>query len=235
MTQTEIVSDDMLMALADGELMDADARRLRTRIEADPDLMERFAVFAETRAVLQAAFPPEPVPQRLVQAVLAEPEAMSATVLPFARRPKMVMPAWGMALAASLVLAVGAAGFLVGQRAAPVLVAMGPEAAAVALATTPTGGEVTLSDGSVARALASYQTDLGLCRLIGTDSTRAVVCRSEAPAEAGWVVALSVTAAQDESYLPASDLGTALIDQLLDDIGASAPLDGTAETQVLAQ
>lgn len=235
MTRPEHVSDEMLMALADGELLDADARRLRTRIEADPDLMERFAIFAETRALLQAAYPPEPVPHRLVQAVLAGADVPRSTVVPFARRPTIAIPAWGMALAASLVLAVGAAGFLAGRTAAPVAVAMGPEAAALALAGIPTGGEVVLSDGSVVRALASYQTDIGLCRLIGSDAARSVVCRNEAQAAAGWTVALSVTASQDEAYLPASDLGTALIDQLLDDIGATDPLVGEAETQVLQQ
>ncbi|MDO8882642.1 anti-sigma factor [Pseudotabrizicola sp.] len=228
MTRTEEVSDDMLMALADGELPETDARTLRQRIEADADLAARYAIFAETRAMLQAAFPPEPVPQHLIDAVMQGAESGPSNVVLMARP---MLPRWSMALAASLVLAVGVAGFVAGRGAAPVTLATGPEAAAQALAGVPTGGEVTLADGRRARVLASYQTDLGLCRLIGTDALRAVACR----APDGWAVALTVTATGGEAYLPASDLGTALIDQLLDDIAASAPLDPGTEAQALAQ
>ena len=233
MTRSEEVSDDMLMALADAELPEAEARSLRLRIAANPDLAARFAVFAETRALLQAAFQPEPVPRHLIDAVLqsAAPAVSVApsNVVPLRRSAATALPRWGMALAASLVLAVGAAGFLTGRGAAPVMMASGPEAAAAALADLPTGGEVTLADGTTARALASYQTDLGLCRLIGTDTTRAVACR----APDGWAVALTVMATGGEAYLPASDLGTALIDRLLDDVAASAPLDEAAEVVAL--
>lgn len=241
MTRTHEVSDDMLMALADGELPEAQAQHLRARVGADPGLAARFAVFAETRALMQAAFPAEPVPQHLIAAVMqgaghtgaGETAAgeRGATVVPFARRLPLAAPGWGMALAASLVLAVGAAGFVAGRSAAPLplAAAAGPEAAAVALAAVPTGGAVTLADGTQARALASYQTDLGLCRLIGTDTTRAIACR----AEGAWAVALTVTASGGEAYLPASDLGTALIDQFLDDVAASAALEPEAEAQAL--
>ncbi|RXF73737.1 hypothetical protein [Hansschlegelia zhihuaiae] len=51
---TPDVSDERLMALADGEIDAADARALRARIAADPSLAERFALFVETRALLAA-------------------------------------------------------------------------------------------------------------------------------------------------------------------------------------
>lgn len=46
------VTDEALVALADGELEPAEAARLRAVIEADPALAERYALFAETGALL---------------------------------------------------------------------------------------------------------------------------------------------------------------------------------------
>ncbi|WP_103333660.1 anti-sigma factor family protein [Pseudotabrizicola formosa] len=246
MIRTDEVSTEMLMALADGELPEPLARDLRARVAADPGLAARFAVFSETRALMQAAFPPEPVPQHLIAAVMqggGVPTSAThaadagvagetgAAVLPFAQRIQRAANSWGLALAASLVLAVGAAGFVVGRSAAPPTLAEanGPEAAALALAAVPTGGEVTLTDGTQARALASYETDLGLCRLISTQTSRAIACR----AEAGWDIALAVSARGGEAYQPASEIGTALIDRFLDDVAASPALDPAAEAQAL--
>jgi anti-sigma factor RsiW len=49
---TGAVTDELLMALADGELPEGEASDLRTRIASDPELAERFALFAETAALL---------------------------------------------------------------------------------------------------------------------------------------------------------------------------------------
>ncbi|KJZ28581.1 hypothetical protein TW83_17890, partial [Paracoccus sp. S4493] len=94
----------MLMALADGELDEATAERLWRRIETDPALADRFALFADTRHGLQAAYPPEPVPDRLIATVMAGTPASDPVVVPFRRRVSArPMAAWAMA--ASLVLA----------------------------------------------------------------------------------------------------------------------------------
>ena len=139
----------------------------------------------------------------------------------------------GAALAASLTLAM-IGGFWVGRGSAPDTMAavVTPEEAAVALAATPTGGEVALGEGTRARALASYQTDLGLCRLIGIYHGRAVVCQDAASGV--WGTAIRVGAAEGETYLPASDLATGLIDRLLDDINAGPALEPDAEAAALA-
>ena len=253
MNHPEEVNDTMLMALADGELNPPEADRLRALIAADPALAESYALFAETRALMADAFPPEPVPDRLIRAVLDTPAGSGADVaaarparargqlIAFRRRsapgndgaadgPRRWL---GAALAASLALAM-IGGFWAGRGLAPVaMVAATPEAAAAALAATPTGGEITLPEGGgTARALASYQTDLGLCRLIGLDHSRAVVCRDQATGR--WGTAISVAAADGETYLPASDLATGLIDRLLDDIGAGAAMDAAGEAAALS-
>jgi hypothetical protein len=45
--------DEKLMALADGELHGEEARELRTRFASDPELAARYALFVETRALVQ--------------------------------------------------------------------------------------------------------------------------------------------------------------------------------------
>lgn len=235
-THSDEESDAMLMALADGELSPRDAASLLARVAADPTLADRFALFVTTRAVVRDAYDAGPVPDRLVQAVLAAPSetATSPKVVAFAPRRA---PAWApMALAASLVLAVGVGSFFGARGPAGVQVADDiAEVAAGALASLPTGAEARF-DGGQARVLGSYDTELGLCRLIAVSATagreeRAVVCRDEGE----WSVALAIAAAADEAFVPASDAAVALVDDFLDQIGAGAALTETEEAAALAQ
>ncbi len=242
-------SDDMLMALADGELTGPDADRLRARIKADPALAARYALFTQTAAALRQAMDPGPVPDHLIAAVLTSPASVTtgATVAPL--RPGKPSPAWRMirplALAASLVLAVGVGSYLGGNALAP-SAASTPALAAAALGTTPTGGSVTLADGTVSRALGSFETELGLCRLIALqDSTgasggaseavseRAIVCRAARGQD--WQAALVVTAGNDDAFSLASDRAVATVDSFLDSIGAGAPLTPDDEALLLAE
>ncbi|WP_405404528.1 anti-sigma factor family protein [Paracoccus sp. Ld10] len=217
-------SDEMLMALADGELDDATADGLWRRIESDPALADRFSLFADTRHGLQAAYPPQPVSDQLIATIMAG--APAPVVVPFGRK-LAARPVAGWAMAASVVLAVGLGGFLAGRMTPPAGGML--QQAAVALAQVPTGGDAVLADGAVARALASYDTDLGVCRLIEAQKERALMCRDQD----GWSVALAVAGAGQDAFLPASDLGTALIDAALDEIGAGPALDLGAEAAAL--
>ncbi len=225
---TEMENDEMLMALADGELPEPESSRLLTRIARDPALAERYALFAETRALMQQAYPAEPVPEALRQAILGAP---AENVVPF-RAPRR---AWvPVALAASLALAVGLGGFFAGQSLAPAEAGDPALAAASLLETTPTGGSVA-GPGGNAQVLASYETDIGLCRLISLEldsggAERAMVCREAT----GWTVALSVIAGSAESFIPASETATALIDTFLDGFSAGSALDPEAEAAALA-
>ncbi len=220
----------MLMALADGELNATDAQHLRARIAQDPDLAARYADFAQTRALLQDAFASDPVPDRLINAVLhgGAPQDQPAKVVPFRQRAQ-ALSGWGLALAASLVLAVG--GFWAGRSTGPMVTDRGN--IGMATATLSTGAAMQLPDGSTARVLASYSTDLGLCRMIAQDSLRHITCRD---AQSGhWATALSVQAGDMAGYLPASEIGLVLIDQLLDDIGAGPALTADHEQRALTQ
>lgn len=238
------VSDEMLMALADGELTGPDASKLMARIKANPDLAARYALFTDTAEALRQAMDPGPVPDALISTVLTAPTglaptqaAQAAPVTPLRRKDRAAARSmvWPMALAASLALAVGVGGFLTGRSLAPAPAGLGT--AAAALAGTPTGGSVTLADGSMARALGSFATDLGLCRLIVLDGAdghadRAVVCQAE---DSAWRTALSVTEGGAGMFLPASDMAVGVIDEFLDGIGAGAAMTPEAEAQALSR
>lgn len=226
MTQADEVSDEMLMALADGELNETDAQRLHRRIATNPELAVRYADFVETRALMQQAFPSEPLPDRLVAAVLQAPP-VPASVVSFRKPANAMSPGWGMALAASVVLALG--GFWTGRTTAPQMA----KGAGIGLVTVhlSTGDAVQLPDGSTARVLASYETDMGLCRLIAQDALRHVACRDGQSGD--WALALSVQGGDTGSFVPASDIAAGLIDRLLEEIGAGPALTRTEERSAL--
>lgn len=233
------IDDETLMALADGELAPDLAADLRSRIAADPALAARYALFDETRQMVQAAMAAGPVPDRLIRTVLdtplqrpAEP-AQNVVPLTRPRRPRERAGWAPMALAASLALAAVGSAFVLGRASAP---ATGTPAqvAAVALAGAATGQSADLPGGGTARVLASYDTDRGLCRLIdvappAAGGERAIVCRDGA----GWAVALSVAGTSGGAYLPASDTAVELIDGFLDGLAASAPLSAADEAAAL--
>jgi anti-sigma factor RsiW len=225
------------MALADNELHGPDAEALRQQISIDPALAARFAVFADSRASLQAAFAPGETPAWLeasvrgAKTVDARPQDNMVRLRPRAT----ITPS--LAMAASLLLAVGVGSFLAGRSVAPVPLADPAAVAALALADLGTGAETALPSGGEARVLGSYQTEQGLCRLIDLTlsaerSERAVVCRAP---DRNWVVTAAIAAGQSETYIPASDTAAAVIDQVLDDLGAGSALDPAAEAEALAR
>lgn len=108
------ISDEMLMAYADGEL-DADARAAVDAYLANvPDAAERLRVFQSTGRVLSDLFDQpmrEPVPQRLLDAI-ATPENVVALTSAKRYRRLSAFGAWPTALAASVaILAVGGSAY----------------------------------------------------------------------------------------------------------------------------
>lgn len=239
------VSDEMLMALADGELTGPDASRLLARIKANPDLAIRYALFTDTADALRQAMDLGLVPDHLIATVLANPTgqatATAVNVIPMQPKTKSARRhmVWPLALAASLVLAAGLSlywGGFEGGRSLAIL-PDGAEGAALALVDTATGGSIALADRGTARALGSFKTDLGLCRLISTQDgagrvDRAVVCRA---ADGGWQTALSVSEGGTGAFRLASDLAVETVDSFLDRIGAGAALSLQDEARTLAR
>ena len=229
--ETEHVSDEMLMALADGELDDMQASALRARVERDPDLAARYAIFSETATALQAAFAQDEIPERLIEAINAphgQDSPDETNVVPLRRR----VLAWPVALAAALSIGIGLGWSLKGGNTPDA--ATGLNDVAQLLSDTPTGATLDIEDMGPARVLGSFETDRGLCRVIvvesaDTVSNRLVACRDSA----GWAVALSVSAPTGDGYTPASAAGTEMIDHYLDSIGAGPALDPQTETDRL--
>lgn len=245
MAGTEI-DDATLMAFADGELDAASAARVAEAVAGDPDAAARVELFRRTRAVLSAAAgmrPAGPVPEALlarVQATLAEARARAAPeVVPL--RPKRGPAAWGMALAASLALAVGVAGgFRIARGpagdAAPglSLAALGGRDVAAALARLPSGARTAIPGGEMA-AVASFRSSAGeTCREVEIDpeagnTVVAVACHTGR----GWDLRLAVAAAAAEGgYAPASSLE--VLDAYLASTEAGAPLSLEEEAAALA-
>lgn len=253
MTRRDEVRDEMLMALADNELGEAAAAVLRRVIAADPEVARRYEGFVQSRARLQAAFPCEPVPDALVAALRraaatidtgagarpdSEGDATDKVIALPGRTGWLAAPTsgsggrgWGLALAASMVLAVG--GFWAGRSSLPVGPApdVGPALAANALSQSLTGEAVMLADGRTARALASFQTDIGLCRLIGIGDSRQIACRADG--SDGWILALGIASGDGDGFVPASDSVGQVIDQMLDAIGAGPTLGPQEEAAAL--
>lgn len=212
------ITDETLMALADGEIADEAAHELKARIAADPVLGARYALYTRTARLAHEAALGDP--DATVSAELTERiRAMAATALP-PTAPDNVIPlrpaaaatgGWRpMAIAASLALAVGlSAGLFLSPGA------QDPEALAFTdalqdrLARLPSGSEVTLDDGRRLEVVASFTDGSGaFCREyeIGAAQTGrfvGVACQQED----GWALRFAVAGPADTGgFVPASSL-----------------------------
>jgi anti-sigma factor RsiW len=253
-------SDEMLMASVDGELAAEDAAAVARAIAADPVLKRRAADFRDTRLLARGAFADaraEPVPAVLAAAVRAAAErARQGSTAPISAPPNPAPPSsapgpapetgghviafpqrrraalLALPIAASLMIAAGLAGFLIGDARTPVtdvaaVAPLGGDSAVVAaLAGLVSGEERTLPDGRRLAAVASFPVDGGVCRVFtmrgpAAGAVEAVACDRGT----GLAVEVAVTATDDGgAYTPASDVATGVVDAFLDAAGAGASL-----------
>lgn len=248
---TRAISDEMLMAFADGELAPAEQGEIEAALAEDELLAERLAIFMDTRHELAATMKPlidEPVPGALqasvASAIAAAREKQTAspdadeTVVAF--RPRVPSPLvtrstgsslsspWAMALAASFVgIVVGLGGFLLGQSTG-----VAPDGANLALnealETLPSGGERALSEVESLHMIASFRDAEGhLCREYEREAADAVTTAVACHGPAGWQTRIALTNPVAEGYVPASTTDT--LDAFLSGIGAGAPLSSEEE------
>lgn len=124
------ITDEILMAFADGELAPAAAAAVEAALREDPPLTARLAEHRALRARVQAAFAgelAEPVPRHLIDAAMrAPPSAVdSPKIVPIDAARKRRARSWRraplpLAMAASLALGIGI-GFMVRHPAVPIL------------------------------------------------------------------------------------------------------------------
>jgi hypothetical protein len=246
------ISDELLMAFADGELALQEQEEIEAALAEDELLAERLAVFMETRNELQRVMKPlidEPVPAALqaslAAAVLTTRQNPSAipeqpeTVVSFRQRASSastgrpaastITAPWGMALAASFVgIAVGLGGFLLGQSTASAPVGT-KSALSEALETLPSGGDRTLSGAENLHMIASFRDAEGhFCREYELKTANAVTTAVACHGAAGWQTRFALSNPVAEGYVPASTEET--LDAFLAAIGAGAPLSPDQES-----
>jgi anti-sigma factor RsiW len=177
------VSDEMLMAYADGELSAAERRQVEACLARDPSACQRLEIFAGTHGLLRDALSgtaSEPIPDRLLDAVLGVvPAAVAAPVRRgsverrslFARLRAALLPltpAHAFGAAAALVLVFGIDGAmrqmgLRGLGTAPLVMANGGKLFAQGplhqvLDGTPSGTAVAFGSGAEAGSIKALMT-----------------------------------------------------------------------------
>jgi hypothetical protein len=187
------ISDETLMAYADGELDAATRANIEVAMREDPEIYKRIAHHRALREAMRGAFSAvldEPVPERLVAAARGQTAAPKAAVVDLslardaARQKKSVAPRWQpAAIAASLLLGLGL-GFLAwhGPRA---LIQPGSGGGLVASAALAEALSTQLSDDRAAARVAitglSFRSKSGdYCRtfsLNGSDASAGLACR----------------------------------------------------------
>ncbi|MEO1194008.1 MAG: hypothetical protein AAFY02_19785 [Pseudomonadota bacterium] len=121
------ISDETLLAYADGALDPAEAAEVQRQLEDDPDAQDRLAAIERGGRLAQDAFSDalnEPVPDHLTALLLGEEKAdekaapqADDTVVAFKPRGKpaaATRPTWQLPLAASVALVLGLGGGLAG-------------------------------------------------------------------------------------------------------------------------
>jgi hypothetical protein len=248
------ITDEMLMAFADGELEGEEAARIESAIEGSPELLARVEMFLTSRLKAQNAFRTiltEPVPDRLLKTVMgadvpapAAEAREGAEILPFDRVMSRAGPkrGWtGIALAASIaaIFAAGAAGFLVGRgNGVPANAMAGllanEKSIAGLLTEAPDGARRDLAGQLSVSVSATYRAaDQSLCRAIdvmhppSTTAAKALACHGEA----GWTIAGALPASRSDGLFRPAGAGVS-IETLLDAAGASEALPA-AEVEAL--
>lgn len=226
---------ELLVAYADGELTGDEAMRAAELVRTNPQAAQMVADMRESARLAAAAFAGpmhEPVPDRLIAAVrgaVTDEPAASATVVPFARRPRSrpAVASWGMAMAASVALVIGIGGGFgtaqfwdgTGQPGAPVRhAAMSGPDFQHALETAASGVPVTIDlagDGTSAEILPvlTFRDDSGgICREFqtsltdpdGTEIGFGVACRTDDGTWRNEVLVAGPTAPGGDVITPAS-------------------------------
>lgn len=223
---TQKVTDEMLMAFVDGETDEATAEMISRALENDAGLAARARGFRVSRKLVREAFRTarsEPVPEALVEAVRRADQPDNVVAFPTRRTIRFALP-----LAASLAVAFGYAGYLLGQTRNDMTDPMGRIAIGEALADTMAGESrplVIAGAEAQLQTVATYRIEGGLCRSFELSGGDIALSGVGCDRGAGWTVDLTVArVGGDGLFAPASDAALSSIDAYLDSIEASPPL-----------
>ncbi len=240
---------ELLSQYLDQELSPATVRQLEQRLATEPRLQALLGRLQVVQRELQQTYNQAsigPVPAS-VTALLQDPAAQATDTLSnnnlssdipsnVVSLPRKRTPAWGFALAASLVVAASAT--LVSQWEQPSGAGV-DSALSLALENTPSRGSgwETLGDGRMLRPVLSFQSSTGSwCREYlladGKDGWHGVACRGDN----GWdtmVVASARVTGSAAEYRPAGATDSTQVADFIDRNAAGIPLDATEEAQVM--
>lgn len=242
------MTDERLMAYADGMLSDAEAAEVEAAVGREPLLAARVLMFRETAARLAdlstalKADVPAGLEDR-VRALAAETNTPDPVVDLSAKRKARQVPLWQLPLAACLFLGIGVAGTLLLRKdvseidQALHVTGLEHPAFLAALDDLPSGKSREITGGGEVAAIASFTNAQGeLCREIEYRplAGRTIVSVS-CFEETSWSVrfAVAATTADDTGYAPASSLET--LDAYLSASQAGAPLSPDAEAAALGK
>lgn len=221
------ITDETLMALADGELPAGQARLVQAAVDADPALQDRLRLFTETRRLLQADGAATAVSERddalaarIRQSASAAPPPPAANMN---RRPLAV-------LAASLAAAAIGLGWW-WQAGGPMTDL--PSSHLAALTSLPSGETDELEDGQSLTLIASYRDPAGtLCREYETRSGTSMTIRIACRTGEGWQARFAENVTASEGYVPATG-EIASLDAFLSDAALGSPLSAEEERLAL--
>lgn len=230
------VSEEMLMAYADGELDRDTAAEVARAAAADPELRERVALLHETRTLTRAAYAgvlDEPVPERLIAAANAGRRKRAGLGW------RQVWLPLGAAAVASVAGFLVAAAWLPGETGLPDLRAF--DGLAEIVSRLPSGATATLplAGGVVMLApTGTYATADGYCRTFavtprsaGAAPWRGVECLHGNR----WTVDMAIRdpGAGDDVFAPASAAATQALDAFLDAAGAAGAVEPAREEELI--
>jgi hypothetical protein len=241
------LTDEILMAFADGELDEPVAAAVARVMAQDQAVARKIVEFQQSRRVTRSVFASNlapDVPSELRAVIAAQIEAYeTASAAGKRREPAEARRIWPsrlhpmkMALAASLAAVAVASGYFIGRQSQP-------EAGRLAhledplvlreLSRLESGHEVELPAGRL-RVVSTYRLpNASLCREFRLQSTSAtagaVACRTDE-----WKITFALAEpAKSAEYVPSS--GGDLLDAYLGNLGAGNPLDGETEAKALAE
>ncbi|MBG6165220.1 hypothetical protein IWQ54_004910 [Labrenzia sp. EL_195] len=251
MTDKTKMTDELIMAYADGQLPDAEAQEVEAAARTDAVIREKIDLYKETSHRLKAAAKDiPPVPDALAQRVSSLLEADTAernlgasdNVVAFA--PKKWIRQWPAALAASITLAIGlGTGIAIGPSGTSAgkppfgIAALADPEISEALSNAESGSSIALGSGATLNLIASFvDADDELCREFDYEkatgpSIVSVACHSGGT----WQPRIAIAANKEQSgdFAPASSL-EALETWLLSS-GLGEPLDIAGESRLLRE
>ncbi len=225
------VSEERLMAFADGELSGAERAEIEAALANDAALRERLAVHRRLRTRLSAAFDgvmDEPAPARLT-AALSPPSAPEVVSLAERRRVRWAAREWG-AIAASTVLGL-VVGVGVMNARAPLIAADGGGLVARGALAHALDTQLAADEAGTVRIGLSFRARDGrYCRTF--DLTQGGAAGLACRANEGWNVAMAVASAGGGEVRQAG--APAEILTAVEGMIAGEPLDGAGEERARA-